>query len=93
MKRFMQACIRVPCFKGAFFSCTILSYYTKFKQRLDKWNKTSRRFQKVDVDSFCLWLDKSKEQIIEEFYSIEKAIMLSICKRYMKSETYATLCK
>lgn len=51
------------------------------KQRLDKWNKTSRRFQKVDVDSFCLWLGKSKEQIIEEFYSIEKAIMLERWKR------------
>lgn len=54
---------------------------TIIKDRLAKWLKTSSRPQQIDVDSFCLWLGKTKEAIIKEFYSIEKAIMLETWKK------------
>ena len=51
------------------------------KQRLDKWNRVGKPRQKEDVRLFCEWLKKSKEQIIVEYYNIEKVQFLEQWKR------------
>jgi len=54
---------------------------TVVNERLDKWQKVSDSEQRGNVKKFCEWLNKSEEQIVSEFYSIEKASMLERWKR------------
>jgi len=51
------------------------------KQRLAKWDKVAKPRHHEDVTLFSEWLEKSREQIIEEYYSIEKVQFLEQWKR------------
>jgi len=60
------------------------------KERLDKWEKTTSREQdKMNVRCFCLWLDKTPEEIVSEFYTIEKAVMVQRWKKDYGDYLYA----
>jgi len=58
------------------------------KQRLDKWDKIARPRHEEDVTLFCEWFGKSKQQIIEDFYAIEKIQFLEQWKRDMGDYLY-----
>lgn len=51
------------------------------KERLFHWEKIAKPRQELDVKCFCLWLGKSEEQIISEYYSIEKPQLLTRWRR------------
>ena len=53
------------------------------KQRLQKWDKVAKPRHHEDVTLFSEWLGKSREQIIQEYYSIEKVQFLEQWKRDM----------